>query len=293
MLNKNTKILIIGLGLIGGSYADALSDKGYTVGAIDTDQSAIEYAKRRGIIADGRTFADGEFIRSFSLIVFCLYPSAMKEWIKTNQRYFAPDALLTDVCGVKRATVYSVQDILRPDLEFIGAHPMGGREVSGVRHADKNIFKGANYIVVPTRKNAQHAVDTCRALAETIGFRHIATLSPETHDEMIGFLSQLTHCIAVALMACKDSAKLVDYTGDSFRDLTRIAMINENLWCELFYENKDELIAQMNLFSAEFEEIKRCIETDDFQTMKQIMRVAADRRRLFDKTEEEERSEKR
>ena len=291
MLNKNTKILIIGLGLIGGSYADALSAKGYTVGAIDTDKNAIEYAKKRGIIYDGRDFADGDFIRLFHFVIFCLYPAAMKEWIKENQRFFAPDTLITDVCGVKRATVYAVQELLRPDAEFIGAHPMGGREVSGVQYADKHIFNGANYIVVPTAKNTQKAIDCCRALGEILGFRHIAVLSPEKHDEMIGFLSQLTHCIAVALMACKDSAQLVDYTGDSFRDLTRIAKINETLWCELFFENKDELLAQMNLFCDEFNEIRRCIQTDDFLSLKRIMRVAAERRRLFDKTEEKERSE--
>ena len=291
MLEKNKKILIIGLGMIGGSYAEALSDKGYTVGAIDADKGTIEYAVRSGIIADGRDYVDGEYIRSFSLIVFGLYPTAMKEWIKTNQRFFAPGTLITDVSGVKRATVYYVQQILRSDVEFIGAHPMGGREVSGVRYADKKIFKAANYIIVPTEKNTKKAIDVCRALAETIGFRHIAVLSPEKHDEMIGFVSQLTHCIAVALMACKDSAQLVDYTGDSFRDLTRIAKINENLWSELFYENKDELLSQMRLFSEKFNEIQRCIETDDFDALKKIMRIAADRRRLFDKTEQDEKKE--
>ena len=291
MLDKNTRILIIGLGMIGGSYAEALSEKGYTVGAIDTDRATIEYAKQRGYILDGRDFADGEYIRSFSLIVFGLYPAAMKEWIKTNQHFFSPGTLLTDVCGVKRATVYYVQQILRSDVEFIGAHPMGGREVSGVRYADKNIFKVANYIIVPTEKNTQNAIDVCRALAETIGFRHVAVLSPEKHDEMIGFVSQLTHCIAVALMACKDSAQLVDYTGDSFRELTRIAKINENLWSELFFENKDELLAQMNLFSEKFNEIYRYIETDDFNALKKIMRIAAERRRLFDKTEQDEKKE--
>lgn len=291
-LTKTTKILIVGLGMIGGSYAAALSAGGYETGAVDTDETALSYAKQRGWIRDGRTFADGDFIKKYRLIVFALYPAAMLGWIRENQKFIAKGVLLTDVSGVKRATVYAIQNMLRPDLEFIGAHPMRGKEESGVRHADRRIFEGGNYIVTPTANNTETAIETCAALGNAIGARRISLLSPEKHDEMIGFVSQLTHCIAMALMACKDPAELADYTGDSFRDLTRIAKINETLWSELFFENKDELLAQINLFSEKFSEIARFIETNDETGLKNAMKLSSARRALFDKTEQDENKEK-
>ena len=142
--------------------------------------------------------------------------------------------------------------MLRPDVEFIAAHPMAGREVYGVENSDDKIFEGANYIVVPTDKNSYSAIELCKSLGEELGFADVSVLPPERHDEMIGFLSQLTHCIAVSLMTCKESEHLVDYTGDSFRDLTRIAKINENMWTELFLMNKNQLLSQMDLFLKQF-----------------------------------------
>ena len=121
------------------------------------------------------------------------------------------------------------------------------------------------------------------ALACILGFRHIAVLTPEAHDEMIGFLSQLTHCIAVALMDCKDSEHLVEYTGDSFRDLTRIARINENMWTELFLENRDELLSQMDLFLEKFTQLRDALAKGDEDTMKEMMRLSSYRRSFFDK----------
>ena len=190
-------------------------------------------------------------------------------------------ALLTDVTGVKRGVVYPVQELLRPDLEFIGAHPMAGKEVSGIENADMSIFRGANYIVTPTAKNTEQAVNVCRLLGHVLGFKTISTLTPEQHDEMIGFLSQLTHCIAVSLMTCKDSRHLVDYTGDSFRDLTRIANINDEMWSELFLLNKSELLEQMDLFAENFELLRDSIAKDDTETMKKLMRLSTERRGYF------------
>ena len=122
-----------------------------------------------------------------------------------------------------------------------------------------------------------------RTLGCILGFRHIAELTPEAHDEMIGFLSQLTHCIAVALMDCKESEHLVEYTGDSFRDLTRIARINENMWTELFLENRDELLSQMDLFLEKFTQLRDALAKGDEDTMKDMMRLSSYRRSFFDK----------
>jgi prephenate dehydrogenase len=172
--------------------------------------------------------------------------------------------------------------MLRPDLEFIAAHPMAGREVSGVRNADDRIFLNANYIVTPTEKNTPEAVEWCKALGRLLGCRKISVLSPEEHDRMIGFVSQLTHCIAVALMTCSDNTHLVDYTGDSFRDLTRIAKINEGMWSELFLLNKDELIGQMDLFMKELTDIRTMLSEHDRDGLMEKMRLSTRRRGYFD-----------
>lgn len=280
---NDVKFLIVGLGLIGGSYAEALSDLGYEVGAITRSQKSIDYAKEKGIIAHGTTEITPEYVGQFDMVVFALYPNILLDWIKSYQGCLKPGAILTDVTGVKCPLVYDIQSILRPDVEFIGAHPMAGREVYGVENADKTIFRNANYIVTPTDKNTSGGIEACRSLGKILGFKTIAQLSPEEHDEMIGFLSQLTHCIAVSLMTCKESEHLVDYTGDSFRDLTRIAKINEDMWCELFLMNKNELLSQMDLFIDKFNELKSSIEQSDTEKIKSIMRTSTQRRRYFDK----------
>ena len=281
--DKESRILIVGLGLIGGSYAEALTDKGYFVGALDKRKEAIDYAVDKGLIKSGITDIDISYISSFDIIVFALYPKVFKEWIRRNQHCIKKGALLTDVTGVKGSIVYEIQEILRDDLEFIGAHPMAGKEVYGVENSDKNIFKSANYIVTPTDKNTPEAIEACWQLGKALGFKTVTSLSPERHDEMIGFLSQLTHCIAVSLMCCKDSEKLVDYTGDSFRDLTRIAKINDAMWSELFMMNKDELLAQMELFINKFIELKDTVANGDADKMREMMRLSTERRKYFDK----------
>ena len=174
--DKDTKILIVGLGLIGGSYAEALSSGGYEVGAIDCNADSIAFALEKGWISSGRDDTDGEYIGKFDLIVFALYPHIFIDWIKQNQRFIRPGALLTDVTGVKCSVVYEVQKLLRSDLEFIGAHPMAGREVSGVRNAKKEIFTDANYIVTPTESNTLEAIAACKALGRAIGFKNLSLI---------------------------------------------------------------------------------------------------------------------
>ena len=204
-LDKNTKIRIVGLGLIGGSYAMALSKKGYTVNCITKEQKDIDYAIEERMITFGTTELDESLIKSSELIVFALYPTVFVKWIEENQHLFAPNTIITDVTGVKRSVVNKVQSILRTDIEFIAAHPMAGRERSGVEYSDDKVFAGANYIVTPTEKNTADAIELAKKLGEELGFARISELSVDEHDEMIAFLSQLTHCIAVTLMTCNEN----------------------------------------------------------------------------------------
>ena len=282
-LDKNTKILIIGLGVIGGGYAAALTEKGYTVGCITKEQKDIDYALSRGMIKFGTTEVDPAIVGEADLVIFALYPTVFIEWIEKYQRYFKSGALITDVTGVKGSVVGTVQTMLREDVEFISAHPMAGRERSGVEYSDPAVFKGANYIVTPTERNTEGAIEVCKELGEILGFARISVLSPEKHDEMIAFLSQLTHCIAVALMTCNEAEGLEKYTGDSFRDLTRIAKINDAMWSELFLMNKDALLKEMDAFIGEFERMKEMLISGDREGLRAVMQRSTERRSLFDK----------
>lgn len=283
IVDVSMKILIVGLGLLGGSYARGLKRFGFRIGAITKEQKEIDYALREGIIDEGTTELDERLIGEADLVVFALYPHIFVEWIREYQGLLKSGALLTDVTGVKRSVVYRIQDMLREDVEFIAAHPMAGREVSGVENSTEKMFIGANYIVTPTAKNTPEAIQTCVEIGRLLGFSRVATLSPEEHDEMIGFLSQLTHCIAITLMTCNDKENMEKFTGDSFRDLTRIARINDLMWSELFIANKDALLNQMNLFIDKFTELKNMLETEDVDGMRAMMRYSTARREKFDK----------
>lgn len=283
IVDVSQKILIVGLGLLGGSYAKVLRRFGFHISAITLEQSSIDYAIREGLIDEGSTEPDPRMIGEADLVIFALYPHVFVEWIEKHQHLFKSGALLTDVTGVKRSIVYRIQEMLRPDVEFIAAHPMAGREVSGVENSTDKMFIGANYIVTPTEKNTPEAIRTCIELGRLLGFSNVSTLTPEEHDEMIGFLSQLTHCIAITLMTCNDKENMEKFTGDSFRDLTRIARINDLVWSELFVANKDVLLDQMNLFIDKFTELKTLLETEDIEGMRAMMRHSTERRALFDK----------
>ena len=283
IVDVSKKILIVGLGLLGGSYARGLKRFGFHISAITKEQSSIDYALNEGIIDEGSTELQEKIIGDADLVIFALYPHIFVEWIEKNQGLLKSGAIITDVTGVKKSIVYKIQDMLRDDVEFIAAHPMAGREVSGVENSTDKIFAGANYIVTPTDKNTPDAIETCMELGRLLGFSNVTTLSPEGHDEMIGFLSQLTHCIAITLMTCNDRENMEKFTGDSFRDLTRIARINDLMWSELFVANKDALLSQMNMFIDKFKELKSMLETEDIDGMRKMMRHSTERRALFDK----------
>ncbi len=281
MIDKSTKITIIGLGLLGGSYAEGFYKAGYQVTGIDINSETITYAKEAKWIVDGGS--DAALVQDSDIIISALYPTAFINWVKENQHYFKSGALLTDVTGIKAAVIKEVNSFLRSDVEYIACHPMAGREYKGIAYADSNEFLRANYIIVPTEKNSQRAIDIAYDIANILKFKNISILSPDEHDKIIGFVSQLCHVIAVSIMNISDNPKLVDYTGDSFRDLTRIANINEDLWPELFIYNKENLIDEVDTLIAEMQHLRNLIEEDNIPEMREMMIIATERRKKFDK----------
>lgn len=274
---------IIGLGLMGASFAKRLSpQKDKTIYGIDQNEQTIQTALELNIIKEGST-DPGKLIKKCNLIILALYPTMIKPWIVENQQYLESGTILMDISGVKTNIVEPVQAILREDLELISIHPMCGRESRGIDFAQADIFDNANYIIVPTDKNTPKAIEASKQLGKDLRVKNISILSCEDHDRMIGFLSQLTHVIAVSLMNTHDNSHLVEYTGDSFRDLTRIATINEDLWSELFLLNKDILLDEIDQFLDATKHFRDSLEKEDIDEMKRLFIQSTNRRKLFNK----------
>lgn len=274
---------IVGLGLLGGSYARGLTEAGCRVTAVDVRGEAIRFALDKDWIAQGTTEDARPLLEQAEAVVLGLYPHALIDWVRANARFLRPGTLVTDVCGVKQAVVGPVQDAMPEGVEFIASHPMAGKEVSGVEYADSAIFRPANFIITPTERNTPRGIAFARQLAETLGFAHIAQLSCAEHDRMIGYVSQLTHAIAVSLMNANGDPRLCEFTGDSFRDLTRIARINEHLWSELFLLNRDALCAEIEQFEASLTDLKEKLQAGDEEGLKDLFRRSTARRAMFDR----------
>lgn len=281
-LEKDKIYLIVGLGLLGGKYARVLSEQGYTVYGITHSPATIDYALKEGLIAKGKTDDFDDLIAAADCVIFGLYPTTLLDWVSAHGAKIRPGALVTDVSGVKQNVVEPVQAAL-PQAEFIASHPMAGRETSGIAHSADVDFAPANFIITPTEKNTPEGIAWCRALAETLGFARITVLSPAEHDRMIGYVSQLCHAIAVSLMCASDNTELACYTGDSFRDLTRIARINDKMWAELFLWNKDNLIAEIDQFDAALQQMRQKLIDDDRHGLEEMFRLSTQRREAFDK----------
>ena len=280
MIKKDTIFGVVGLGVLGGSYCQALSKQGFYCIGIDIDPYSIFYAKENGWIKEGST--DPSLVKKADIVVAALYPHVFEEWLIENGKFLKSGCLLTDVTGVKRKVNTMIRNVLPEEIEFVSCHPMAGREMRGIQYADSSRFQNANFIIVPDASNTESALSTVETMAALLGFKKISFLSAQEHDRMIGFLSQLTHVIAVTLMNSSDNTHLVDYTGDSFRNLTRIAKINEDMWAELFLLNKDNLLDEIDLFAKELQSFRNLLENEDVQGMKEKMILSTTRRKKFD-----------
>ena len=283
MLDKSKTYLIVGLGLLGGKYAQVLSQKGYRVTGITHSAETMDFALSHGYVCAGKTENFEDLVEQADCVIFGLYPTVLLDWVRQYGHLLRRGTLVTDVSGVKRGVVEPVQQALPEGVEFIASHPMAGRETSGIAHSAEVNFAPANFIITPTEKNTPQGIEWCRELAETLGFCRISVLSPAEHDHMIGYVSQLCHAIAVSLMCASDNTELARYTGDSFRDLTRIARINDKMWAELFLWNKDNLISEIDMFSDALQDMRQKLVDDDREGLQEMFRLSTKRREAFDK----------
>jgi prephenate dehydrogenase len=280
---ENLSITIIGLGLIGGSYALALRKLNpKNIWAVDIDETALNKAEKIGMIDKGYLDASTPLQKS-DLVIICLYPNAIKNFIQANSENFKKGAIITDVAGVKNHLIEEVNGLLPVDVDFVFGHPMAGKEKKGLEFSSADIFKGANYIITPNPRNKEENIKLIEETAQGMGFKNVSLISPEKHDDVISFTSQLTHVIAVALVNSDHNVEETNkFIGDSYRDLTRIAKINSELWSELFMTNKKNLIDKIEKFEAKIDDIKKFILENDYDALIAEFNESSSRREKID-----------
>ena len=275
------KVLIVGLGLMGGAYAYRLSNKGYTVYGSDINMDSIDYALEKKFIANGSVNPE-DFIKDSDLIVLAIYPTAILSFINRYHDLFHEGQVITDICGVKSSFIHEATKLSKPAV-YCSHHPMAGREKIGIEYSTECVFGGANYLITPLLGTDEFAIDLLKQLGNDLGFKRISVMDIEKHNRMIGFTSQLTHAIAVSLVNSDHDSDTKYYIGDSYRDLTRIAMINENLWSELFLENRKYLLEHIASFEFELDLLKMALYREDKEALCELFRSSTKIRKDMEK----------
>ena len=271
-------VTVAGLGVIGASFAEGLKKAGAAkVYGIDNNLETLKKAKESGIVDEA--FENGEIpFPESDLVIISLYPELLKTFILENNKNFKKNSIITDVTGIKEKVLREVKPELRKDIDFILGHPMAGREKRGIDYADSGVFRNANYILIKS-DNKEENVNLMKEIIEKLGFKNINFLDAGEHDEIIAFTSQLTHAIAVSLINSDDNKYDTNkFIGDSYRDLTRIAKINEDLWAELFLGNKDNLLFMIDKFEKKLDILKEAVKSEDIETLKKEFRESSRRR---------------
>ncbi|MBU5336713.1 prephenate dehydrogenase [Intestinibacter bartlettii] len=277
-------ITIVGLGVIGGSFAMAFKEAGFEdVYAVDLNQESIAKAKNMGIIKDGSDRAK-EFLEISDLVIICIYPRIIKNFMVENRDNFKDGAIVTDVAGIKGTLIKELDDIIPDNIDFIFGHPMAGRENKGIDHATAQCYKGANYLLIDTERNDDDNVLLLQSIIYKLGFKRIIRISSDFHDQIIAFTSHLPHVMAVSLINSDVEARNTEiYMGGSYRDATRVADINEDLWTELFLGNRENLLEVIDDFMAEMSRFREDLAKGDRVALNKRLKRATKRRRRLDK----------
>ena len=267
-------ITVVGLGLIGGSVARRLHGfhNAYITG-MDINERSLILAQRDGVIDKGTTDSK-DAVTDADLIILCLYPKLNVDFVKENLKYIKSGAIITDVSGIKGYVIEEINKLLPDDIDFIGGHPMAGREVGGYESSTDTLFEKASYLITPTERNKPENIALIRELAEHIGCKHIVTTTAQEHDAIIAYTSQLMHVVAVALCDNPMIERSTFFSAGSLRDCTRVAVINEKMWSELFLENKTELANRISEMQNSLENIKAALNNNDRDKLEEIMRHA-------------------
>ena len=273
-------IVIVGLGLIGGSMAMALQGfEDYEVVGVDVSQPTLRFAAENHV-ADRVTEDAQEALGQGDIVYLCLHPRGIVEFMARHRDHFKPGALVTDVCGVKTAIVEGAK-VLPEQVEFIGGHPMAGTEFSGVEHALKHMFQGAHYIITPHEHSSPDKVALLERIAAYIGCSDVVRTTPEQHDAIIAYTSQMMHVIAVSVCDDPRLFEFQGFEGDSFRGCTRVAALDVPLWTQLFSMNAQALDQALEQLEQNLHAYRQVIRSGDTQALaEKLSRSAARKRKM-------------
>jgi prephenate dehydrogenase len=271
-------ITIVGLGLIGGSFAIALRELNpRKLLAIDIDEGVIKTAENMGIIDKG--YIDPKIpLEKSDIVITCIYPNLTVKFVNDNMDNFKSGAIITDTAGIKEKLIEEIYTCIREDIDFIGGHPMAGRESKGLAYASKDIFNNANYLITPTDKNKKENIDNIEKLIKAIGFKNIVKLGPRQHDEIIAFTSHLPHIMASALINSDSRRDTKFFVAGSYRDATRVAKINSELWTELIMDNRNNTLKQIEIFENSIADFKKAIISNDKDSLKALFKKGCQKR---------------
>lgn len=275
------KIAVVGLGLIGGSFARAIKYKTeHTVFGADADQQVLSKARLVGAIDDT---LDDDKLSQCELIVIALYPQAAIDWLNAHADHVSKNAIVIDTCGVKQAVCSGCHEIAQKHgFIFIGAHPMAGVEHSGFDYSRCDMFDNASMILVPITGTPIAEVDRLKKIILTLGFAHTVITDPAEHDRMIAYTSQLAHVVSSAYVQSPCSLNHKGFSAGSYRDMTRVATLNEEMWTELFLDNSDPLAEQVDELIARLEQYRDAIKEKDGEQICGLLRTGRERKAQAD-----------
>ena len=270
MTDNNTfTIGVVGLGLIGGSFAKAYHAAGHKVLAFDTDSSILEFAKLSGNVDADLT---RENLKECDLILICVYPQAAVDYLEKEGPYFGTHPIVIDCCGTKRVIVDAGMDAAkRFGFTYVGGHPMAGTQYSGFKHARKDMYKGAPMVIVPPTNDDLDLLMRIKELLAPAGFNSITVSSAEKHDEMIAFTSQLAHVVSSAYIKSPTANAHKGFSAGSYKDMTRVAWLNPEMWAQLFLDNKDYLADEIDALIENLTAYKEAVAAGDKETLIRLL----------------------
>lgn len=261
------KALIVGIGLIGGSLAKSLKKHSdWEVIGYDVNEDSLNDALKLGAID---VVWDGKSNILSDIVVLCLSPKGCVAALKKFAKFFEAGTVVTDVCGIKSDICEQCDRICRDNgLLFIGGHPMAGKERNGFKNSDENLFNRASYIITPTDSTSNKAIDVVKQFIEAVNAAKVTVTTPKMHDRVIAFTSQIPHILAGAYVKSPSCSNRKGFSAGSFKDVSRVATVDENLWSELFLLNKEQLLPELDILIESLNEYKSAIENNDADALK-------------------------
>lgn len=273
---RKIPIAVIGLGLMGGSFAKRLKELGHPVIGLNRTESVAKEALAMGIVDS----IDPKDLKKAEIVIFCTPERGTLSFIKEHLPLIHEKAVLTDIAGVKNGFAGEIKALLPEGMDFVSGHPMCGREGAGLAQADGSIFDGANYVLIPEPWNRKEHLELVKRMAEELGCAHVPVVTAEEHDRAIAYTSDLTHAVATALMNSSSySEKTKYFIGGSFRDETRVADINGKLWTSLFLANREKLLEEIDRFSEALQQLRGVIAAEKEEEITAFLEEAGRRRR--------------